>query len=138
MIFLIATIGFFVAAIYFFNNYEKTAANLCLVLCCVMGVCSIVFMGGSARQFVEADEILQNVSAQYMASDKADEDWEWAVAQCEKANKLAEEAENGANVWLDWPCVFGVPNAEDHSAIITEDRIEFPVDYNMLPLRKMG
>ena len=121
------------------HELENGWAAACAIISLICGYLFITFTGSHAQNYENIKSQAQDVRSQYQSSSKTSEDWEWVVDQYTYINQLVEKADDNNDVyaWIDITYLTGYrPSPEEYTVIITDDKIEFPIDYNWLPLRK--
>lgn len=83
---------------------------------------------------------MQDIHSQYSASDKTQDDWEWVTEQCELHNQKIVNIEENAKLYaiVDTTYFLTKKSPDDYVITISEDKIEFPMEYNLVSLNKTG
>ncbi len=139
MIFLVLSIIAIIVMIKLDGEEEYGWASLSAAIGLICGCLLLVCTGLNMRNYNDIKAETQNIAMEYRLSSRTIEDWERTVNQYEHMTQHVEKADDNDIVyaWIDILYFFGYRSSpEEHIIIITDDKIEFPVDYNWPPLQK--
>lgn len=128
------------------SDYASWALKTTIVIGLITILVWALGMGLRQRACDEIEQACQTIVTQYLDSKQTSDDWEWVTAQCEQINESIDniETDHVFYLWLDWLYLIAhlsAPNSllDDTSLqtiVITEESIEFPAHYNLIPLHK--